>query len=314
MSAGLTDLKGRTAVITGAASGFGRELALQCAAAGMQLVLTDVDEAGLAATQAQAGAPASRVLLQRCDVAQAEQVQALAAAARQRFGAVHLLFNNAGVIAAGPLAKATPQDWQWVMGVNLMGVAHGIGAFVPDMLARGEPAWVVNTASLAGLVCPPELGVYAASKHAVVALSECLHHELAASGRPVGVSLLCPAYVDTGIADSARHRPPTLAEANPDNAAIMARTKAAMKSGRLSAADVARITLGAVKEGRFYIFPSPKAVLGVEGRLRALLRGDAPDNPLAPMAVPPGAATAAMSPAAPAAAAGSSDMAALSMR
>ena len=158
-AAGLTDLTDRTAVITGAASGFGRELALLCAAAGMRLVLTDVDAAGLDRTLSLAGIAPDRALLQRCDVARADEVQALAVAAHRRFGAVHLLFNNAGVIAAGPLWKATPQDWQWVVGVNLMGVAHGISAFVPDMLARGEPAWVVNTASLAGLVCPPELGV-----------------------------------------------------------------------------------------------------------------------------------------------------------
>jgi NAD(P)-dependent dehydrogenase (short-subunit alcohol dehydrogenase family) len=276
----LLEPTGRTAVITGAASGFGRELALQGAALGLNLVLTDVNAEGLAQTQALAGLPDARVLLQRCDVADAAAVDALAAAARARFGAVHLLFNNAGVIAAGPLWKATPQDWAWVFGVNVMGVANGIRAFVPQMLERGEPAWVINTASLAGLVCPPELGVYAASKHAVVATSECLQHELAGIGAPVGVSVLCPAYVDTGIGDAHLHRPAALAAENPDNAAFMARTRTAMKSGRLKAADVARITLQAVHEGRFHIFSHPRALGGVKQRLDDIVAGRTPTDPL----------------------------------
>src|SRR5437867_7801747 len=276
----LGTLAGKTAVITGAASGFGRELALLCAAAGMNIVLTDVDAAGIESTSALADVPDSRVLLQRCDVSRADEVDALARAARERFGAVHLLFNNAGVIAAGPLWKATPQDWAWVFGVNVMGVANGIRSFVPAMLEQADPAWVVNTASVAGLVCPPELGVYSASKHAVVALSECLHHELAASGKPVGVSVLCPAYVDTGIADAGRHRPAQLADANPDNAAIMERTRDAMKSGRLSAADVARFTMEAVRDQRFYILPHRRAADGFEQRVKGFLAGSAPTNPL----------------------------------
>ncbi len=282
MTSPLANPEGRTAVITGAASGFGRELALQCAALGMNLALADLDLAGLEATRSLAGVPEDRALVARCDVADAAAVDGLAAAARARFGALHLVFNNAGVIAAGPLWKATPQDWAWVFGVNVMGVANGIRSFVPDMLERGEPAWVINTASLAGLVCPPELGVYAASKHAVVALSECLHHELVASGRPVGVSLLCPAYVDTGIADARRHRPANLAGENPDNATIMERTRAAMKSGRLTPADVARITLEAVLEERFYVFTHPGAGGGVEQRLHDIVQGRAPTNPLRP--------------------------------
>ena len=139
---------------------------------------------------------------------------------------------------------------------------------------------MVNTASLAGLVCPPELGVYSASKHAVVAASECLFHELRAGDHPVGVSVLCPAYVDTGIADSQRHRPADLAEANPDNDDFMARTRTAMKSGRLTANDVARLTLEAVRQERFYVFPHPRAIGGVEWRLRDIVQGHIPANPL----------------------------------
>lgn len=273
-------LEGNTATITGAASGFGRELALLCAARGMNLVLADVDRIGLEKTVSLTSLPAGQVARQVCDVSQAEQVDALARTAQERFGGTHLLFNNAGVIAAGPLWRATPQDWTWVFGVNVMGVANGIRSFVPAMLARGEPAWVVNTASVAGLVCPPDMGVYSASKHAVVAMSECLHHELAQTQKPVGVSLLCPAYVDTGIADSAKHRPAALAATDQEPSAIMDRTREAMRAGRLSAADVAAFTLEAVLQRRFYVLPHRKAGQGVEHRLRDFLAGGAPNNPL----------------------------------
>lgn len=274
------DLTGKTAVITGAGSGFGRELALCCSAAGMQLVLADVDTAGMAQTLALTGLSALDAVALRCDVSKSDEVDQLARLAQERFGGTHLLFNNAGVIAAGPIWQATPQDWTWVFGVNVMGVANGIRSFVPAMLERGEPAWVVNTASVAGLVCPPDMAVYSASKHAVVAMSECLHHELAQTGKSVGVSVLCPAYVDTGIADSDRHRPPELTDANPVHSPIMDRTREAMRAGRLTAADVARFTLDAVLQRRFYVFPHRKASIGVEHRLHDLLAGGAPNNPL----------------------------------
>jgi NAD(P)-dependent dehydrogenase (short-subunit alcohol dehydrogenase family) len=273
-------LEGGTATITGAASGFGRELALLCAARGMNLVLADVDRIGLEKTVALANVSAKRLVRQICDVSQAEQVDALARTSQERFGVTRLLFNNAGVIAAGALWNATPQDWAWVFGVNRMGVANGIRSFVPAMLVRGEPAWVINTASVAGLVCPPDMGVYSASKYAVVALSECLHHELVQTQKPVGVSLLCPAYVDTGIADSARHRPAELATTESAPSTIMDRTREAMRAGRLSAADVAAFTLDAVMQRRFYVLPHRKAGQGVEHRLWDFLAGGAPNNPL----------------------------------
>lgn len=274
------ELKGKTAVITGAASGFGCELAQCCGAAGMQLVLADVDVAGLEQTLFLTGLTRQEAVVAICDVSKAEDVDRLAAVTHERFGCTDLLFNNAGVIAAGPIWKATPQDWNWVFGVNVMGVANGIRSFVPAMLERGEPAWIVNTASVAGLVCPPDMAVYSASKHAVVAMSECLHHELAQTGQPVGVSVLCPGYVDTGIADSARHRPAGLLESNPEQSPIMERTRTAMRAGRLTAADVARITLDAVLQRRFYVLPHRNAAIGVENRLRDFLAGGAPNNPM----------------------------------
>jgi NAD(P)-dependent dehydrogenase (short-subunit alcohol dehydrogenase family) len=281
MAAHLTELQNRAAVISGAASGLGRELALACASRGMQLVLADVDASGLEQTRAMTGVAKERALLARCDVSRADEVDQLAEAARERFGAVHLLFNNAGVMAAGPIWKATAQDWAWLFGVNVMGVANAIRSFVPAMLDKGEPAWIVNTASLAGLVCPAQMSVYSASKHAVVAMSECLHHELAATGKPIGVSVLCPAWFETGIANADRHRPADLSSANPDNEAHMQRMRDIIKAGRLTAADIARITLDAVAEGRFYVLPHRKALGAIERRMRALVDGAAPDDPMA---------------------------------
>lgn len=276
----MRELNGKTAVITGAGSGFGRELAWLCAREGMQLVLADLNEEGLAGTIA--GMPSANVplLAQRCDVADADSVERLAQAAMERFGNVHLLFNNAGVIAAGTVWNAPLQDWQWMFGVNVMGVVHGIRSFVPRMLAAGEEAHVVNTSSLAGLVCPPGMGVYSASKHAVVSLSECLHHDLREIDARVAVSVLCPAYVNTGIADSHRMRPPQLDAHNPESSPVMERTRQAMQAGKLSAADIARITLDGVREGRFYILPHYRAKLGVEKRMQDILHHPVPTNPM----------------------------------
>ncbi|MDE2395755.1 MAG: SDR family NAD(P)-dependent oxidoreductase [Burkholderiales bacterium] len=273
------NLQGKTAVVTGAGSGLGREFALACAAAGMRLVLADVDEAGLAQTLAACGLPAAEAVTQHCDVSRPESVEHLARTAQERFGGTHLLFNNAGVLVAGPVWKATAQDWSWVFGVNVMGVANGIRSFVPAMLERGEPAWVVNTASAAGLVCPPDLAVYSASKHAVVALSECLHHELRASGKPLGVSVLCPGFVATGIADAARHRPADARDANPDQDPGLERVREATRAAPLSAAEVARVTLEAVQEGRFYVLPHPPVRAAAEQRLQAIVGGAAPTSP-----------------------------------
>jgi NAD(P)-dependent dehydrogenase (short-subunit alcohol dehydrogenase family) len=205
---------GLVAVVTGAGSGIGRELALACAREGMHVVLADVDEAGMAETTRLVPS-ATQAISVRCDVAKAAQVEDLAAKAYERFGAAHLLFNNAGVAVCGPAWTTTAEEWQWVLGVNVMGVAHGIRAFVPRMLRQGDACHVVNTASAAGLISVAGSSVYCVSKHAVVTLSECLAHELAREGARIGVSVLCPAFVPTAIHDSARNRPPELATDNP---------------------------------------------------------------------------------------------------
>jgi len=275
----MNELKGKVAVITGAGSGFGRELALLCAAEGMRLALADVDEAGLEGTQALLPA-GTEVLCQRCDVSKADAVEALAAQTYARFGAAHLLFNNAGVAVAGPTWTATLDDWQWVLGVNLMGVVHGVKSFVPRMLAQNDDCHIVNTASVAGLLSVPASSVYCVSKHGVVTLSECLHHELRAANSKVSVSVLCPAFVNTGIAEAGRNRPAELAATNPAAAEYEARILKAVRSGKLSAADVARMTMDAVKADRFYILTHPAIKPAIEARMRDILDGRQPTNPM----------------------------------
>lgn len=275
----MKELSGKVAVITGAGSGFGRELALRCAQEGMRLVLADVDTQGLEQTRALLP-PGTAVLLQRCDVSQGWQVEQLAALADTEFGGAQLLFNNAGVALAGPIWTSTEQDWSWALGVNLMGVAHGIRAFVPRMLKQGGECHVVNTASVAGLLSVPGSSIYSVSKHGVVAMSECLHHELQAAGARIGVSVLCPAFVSTGIADAARNRPGELAASNPEAAAYEERVRQAVRKGKISAADVASMTIESVKQGRFYILTHPNIKPAIEMRLRDILDEALPRNPM----------------------------------
>ncbi len=275
----MKELKNKVVVITGAGSGFGRELAVLCAAEGMRLVLADIDAAGLDATQALLPA-STEVLKQHCDVSKAGDVATLADATYERYGAAHLLFNNAGVAVAGPTWTTTVQDWQWVLGVNLMGVVHGVQSFVPRMIEQGDECHVVNTASVAGLLSVPASSVYCVSKHGVVTLSECLHHELQVAGAKVGVSVLCPAFVNTGIADAARHRPSELAAANPLAAPFEARVKKAVQSGKVTATEVAQMTMDAVKAGRFYILTHSNIKPAIETRMRDILEQRQPTNPM----------------------------------
>jgi NAD(P)-dependent dehydrogenase (short-subunit alcohol dehydrogenase family) len=228
----MKDLKSRTAVITGAASGFGRELAILCAADGMNVVLADRDEPGMRGTVELLPAGAQSLCV-RCDVSRPADVENLAGEAVKKFGAVHLLFNNAGVAVAGPAWTATLDDWKWSIDVNLMGVVHGIRSFVPRMLAQGDECHIVNTASVAGLLSVPGSAVYCVTKHGVVTLSEVLHHDLQLANAKIGVSVLCPAFVNTGIGESERNRPPELSQTNPLGAEAEAMVKKALRSGKL---------------------------------------------------------------------------------
>ena len=266
----MRDLRGRVAVITGAASGIGRELALACAREGAHVAIADVDEKGLAET-ARMLPPGCPSIQARCDVSKPGDLESLASRTYERYGAAHVIFNNAGVAVAGPVWSAPLDEWRWVLDVNLMGVVHGIRAFVPRMLEAKTEGHIVNTASVAGLLSVPGSGVYCASKHAVVSLSECLHHDLRMAQAKIGVSVLCPAWVATGIADSERNRPASLAERNPLAAPYEEAVRKAVASGKLSAADVARITLDAVKANRFYILPHQRIKASIESRMRDIL-------------------------------------------
>ena len=266
----MDDFRGKVAVITGAASGFGREFALALCAQGAKLVLADVDEKGMQETMGLLPSGTEAIAV-RCDVRAAASLDELADKAYARFGATHLVFNNAGVAVCGPAWTATLEDWKWVLDINLMGVVHGVRSFVPRMIASGEPGHMVNTASVAGLLSLPGSAVYCASKHAVVTLSECLRHDLRVAKAPIGVSVLCPAFVRTGIFESARNRPRELAATNPLGKPYEDAGRKAVAAGRLSAADIARITLEAVRTDRFYVIPHEKTRAGIETRMRDIL-------------------------------------------
>lgn len=271
MSRPFTRFDGRVAVITGGGSGIGRALALAAAAKGMRLALLDVDMAGLEQTRDLLKGEGGKVLIRRCDVSSADDVQAAADAIFAEFGNVHLLFNNAGVAVSGYSWLATADDWQWSLGVNLMGVANGIRSFVPRMIGAGEEGRIVNTASVAGFLSVPGSSVYCATKHAVVTLSECLHHELAIEGTRIGVSVLCPAFAPTGIADAERNRPAALGARNPSAGQFDARLRKAVESGRLTADDIARVTFEGIEADRFYLLTHPRIKTAIATRMEDIL-------------------------------------------
>ncbi|HYS65721.1 MAG TPA: SDR family oxidoreductase [Paraburkholderia sp.] len=283
------EFAGKVAVITGAASGFGRAFAQKGASLGMKLVLADVNPDALAQTVDALRAGGAEALGVPTDVSSAAQVEALAQAALDAFGKVHLLFNNAGVGSGGFLWESSANDWAWVFGVNVMGVAHGVRVFTPIMLAQNEPAHIVNTASVAGLLSPPAMGIYNASKHAVVSLTETLYHDLQlaqgeqASNGQVGCSLLCPAFVPTGIADAERARPTELRnESRPTRSQIAAgkQLHRAVQSGKLSAADVADVTFEAIADRRFYIVTHPGIMATVRLRHEDIEQLRDPTDPM----------------------------------
>lgn len=278
----------RVAVITGAASGLGLELARGARRRGMKLVLADVEEKALEAAHQELSEAGAEVLALPTDVSRPEAVRALADAAEARFGPVHLLFNNAGVGGGGLVWESSLSDWQWVLGVNLWGVIHGVQSFVPRMLAtaKSQPNYeghIVNTASMAGLVNMPNMGTYNVSKHAVVALSETLYQDLKIVDAPIGASVLCPYFVPTGIHKSERNRPAALANPAATASQIVAQEFAerAVTSGRVSAAEVAEFTFDAVLEGRFYIASHPKALGGVRERAEDIVALGNPRDPFA---------------------------------
>jgi NAD(P)-dependent dehydrogenase (short-subunit alcohol dehydrogenase family) len=284
----IDNFAGKTAVLTGAGSGFGLECARIGARLGMNLVLVDVQQDALDAAAAEMRAAGAQVLAQRVDVSNAEQMEALGAVVFERFGAPHLVFNNAGVGAGGLVWENSVKDWEWVLGVNLMGVVHGVRVFTPMMLeaAKSDPAWrghIVNTASMAGLLAPPNMGIYNVSKHAVVSLSETLYQDLSLVTDQVGASVLCPYFVATGINDSQRNRPGELAADKPTKSQLIGQAMIgkAVSAGKVTAAEVAQKVFDAVAANRFYIYSHPKAIGAVQTRMEDILQARNPTDPFA---------------------------------
>ncbi len=270
----MKEFRGRTAVITGAASGIGLELARRAAAEGMNLVLADIEAGKLDAAAARLGIDASRILAQRTDVSREDEVKALADAAFARYGGVHLLCNNAGVGLTRVSWELTTADWNWVLGVDLWSVIHGIQHFVPRMLGQAEGGHVVNTSSAAGLLSTPGMAAYNVAKHGVVTLSETLYGELLAARAKVGVSVLCPAWVPTAIHESGRNRQERFGEvkaAEGLSADYEQRMASAVKSGRLTATDMANEVFAAVMEDRFYVIPHRKINNAIQLRMDDIL-------------------------------------------
>lgn len=279
---------GKTAVLTGAGSGFGLEVARIAAARGMNLVLIDVQADALAKAEAELSATGVPVMARRVDVSQAAEMDALATDVKARFGAPHFVFNNAGVGSGGLVWENSVADWQWVLGVNLWGVIHGLRCFTPMMLAaaQADPDWrghIVNTASMAGLLTPPNMGIYNVSKHAVVALTETLYQDLNLVTDQIGASVLCPYFVPTGIAHSHRNRPTELSDERPTRSQLIgqAMSEKAVSSGKVSAADVAQMVFTALEQGQFYIYSHPQALGNVAQRMQAIVSATNPPDPFA---------------------------------
>jgi NAD(P)-dependent dehydrogenase (short-subunit alcohol dehydrogenase family) len=284
----MRSFQGRTAVITGAASGFGLEVSRLAAAKGMNVVMADVQDDALAKAAAEITAAGAQVVALRADVSRLADVQAIAAATVARFGAPHFVFNNAGIALGGLIWETSLEDWSWLLGVNLMGVVHGVHVFTPLMLAAakadaGYEGHIVNTASMAGLLNPPNSGVYNVSKHAVVSLSETLYHDLHLVTDQVSASVLCPYFVPTGIAHSDRNRPAS-AKAEPlTRSQLIAQQMSdkAVSSGKVSAATIAQFVFDALAEDRFYIYSHPHALGGVRSRMDDITSGTNPSDPFA---------------------------------
>lgn len=275
---------GKTAVVTGGASGIGYAIAERCAKEHMNLVLADIEETALLNAVNGLEARGTRVLGVRTDVSKAEDVEALAQKTLDAFGAVHLLFNNAGVDVPGTIWARTLSDWQWTLGVNLWGVIHGVRVFVPIMLKQEAEGHVVNTASMGGLTSGPGMGVYRVTKHGVVALSETLYHELRLARSKINVSVLCPGFVDTRIGDAARNRPAALrnnsvGEEHRDNAdepeALLLKTVEELTPP----AEVARRVFDAIVNEKFYIITHPELKHRVRTRMEDILLERNPTNP-----------------------------------
>jgi NAD(P)-dependent dehydrogenase (short-subunit alcohol dehydrogenase family) len=280
----MKDFKDKVAVITGAASGIGRAISERCVREGIKVVLADIEEANLAKAETQLKAQGGTVLGVRTDVSKRNDVELLASQAFKAFGQVHLLFNNAGVGAGGAAWEATWNDWEWVIGVNLWGVIYGVKVFTPLMLAQNTECHIINTSSAAGLTVGSGSAPYAATKHAVVALSESLYLSLQQRNSPVKVSVLCPALVNTNIINAERNRPAELKNEpvtmTPERQAGLAAFKAAIE-GSMSPHQVADAVFDSIKKEQFYILPDSEWTEVIQLRTDKLLRMENPQSSVA---------------------------------
>jgi NAD(P)-dependent dehydrogenase (short-subunit alcohol dehydrogenase family) len=280
----MKEFKDKVAVITGAASGIGRGIAERCVREGMKVVLADIDEANLAIAEAELKALGGTVLGVRTDVSKRNDVEQLARRTLDAFGQVHLLFNNAGVGAGGSPWEATWNDWEWVIGVNLWGVIHGVKIFMPLMLAQNTECHIVNTSSAAGLVVGGFSAPYSVTKHAVVALSESLYLTLQKQNSLVKVSVLCPGLVRTNIADAERNRPAELrnepVKMTPEMQAGLTAFKAILDAS-MPPPQVAGVVFDAIEKEQFYILPHPEWIEVIQLRTDKLLRMENPQSPSA---------------------------------
>jgi NAD(P)-dependent dehydrogenase (short-subunit alcohol dehydrogenase family) len=285
----MRDFKDKVAVITGAASGFGREFARIGARLGMKLVLADVQEQPLEVACAELASSGARVVSRRVDVSKGDEVEALCDAAYSAFGATHLLFNNAGVSAGGLVWENTVRDWEWMLGVNLWGVIHGVRVFTPRMLeaASADPSYrghIVNTASMAGLVNAPAMGLYNVAKHGVVSLSETLHHDLGLVTTQIRCSVLCPYFIATGISDSHRNRPESLMNDTPPTRSqrvAQALAAKAVTSGKVTAEQFTEAAFEAIRAEAFWVMSHPHALGAAKTALDEMLAGRNPPDPFA---------------------------------
>jgi NAD(P)-dependent dehydrogenase (short-subunit alcohol dehydrogenase family) len=277
----MKDFKGKVAVVTGGASGIGLAIAERFAAEGMRIVVADIEQAALDRAADSLRASGASVLAVRTDVSSANDVEALAAATLNEFGAVHVLCNNAGVPpVVGPSWELAEADWQWVLGVNLWGVLHGIRVFTPIMLRQDTEGHIVNTASIAGLLSAPWASTYDVTKHGVVTLSESMHQELAAIGSKLRVSVLCPAWVKTELMGGARNRPASLAvngaPSSVAQAAMMEQVFTQSVAAGTDPAGIAGAVLEAIRDERFYILPHPQWKEQVLARVEGIIEGRNP--------------------------------------
>ena len=267
----MEDFAGKVAVITGGASGIGLATAKALAAEGMNIVVADIEQAAIDRALPEIAAAGVEVLGVRTDVTKLADVQALADKTWERFGGCHVLFNNAGVAVAGPIAEMKHSDWEWLMNVNLWGPIHGVEVFVPRMIAQDQGGHILSTASFAGLVANDGLGVYCVTKYGVVAMMECLYRELSPYG--IGASVLCPMRVETNINNSQRNRPSELGGGQPLQPAGSGDEEGRAQAGRvISTDDVAPMIVRAIREKRLYIVTHPESRGFVQSRFRRIDR------------------------------------------